>query len=76
MSHRTLPVTRLPSTLHGPTIGQLCAAEALVAEGGKLRWRPLEGRPNHYFDAAILALHSRRFRPLTSSRLRLRLVAV
>ena len=66
----------LPMHIDRPTIGQLCGAEALVAEGGKLRWRPVEGRPNHYFDAAILALHSRRFRPLTRSRRGLRLVAV
>ena len=66
----------LPMTIDRPTIGQLCAAEALTAEGGKLRWRPVEGRPNHYFDAACLALHSRRFRPLTRPRRPLRLVAV
>ena len=36
-------------------IAEACAAEALVAEGGSLRWRPIEGRPNYRFG-----------RPLTS----------
>ena len=66
----------LPMTIDRPTIGQLCAAEALTAEGGKLRWRQVEGRQNHLFDCAVLAVHSRRYRTLGRSTRRLRLVAV
>ena len=67
---------QLPATLSRTDIGELCAAEALTAEGGRLAWRPVEGRANHGWDAATLAIHARHFRPLTSSRRRMRLVAV
>ena len=67
---------QLPEGITRTEIGELCAAEALTAEGGALRWRPVEGRSNHLWDAALLAVHARHFRPLTSSRRRLRLVAV
>ena len=66
----------LDKTLDRPRIAQLCAAEALHADGGKLVWKPVEGRVNHLFDSAVYALHSRRFRPLTRARRPFRLVAV
>ena len=68
---------RLPESITRPEIGELCAAEALTVERGRLVWRPVEGRQNHLWDAALLAVHGRHFRPLTSSQRRpLRLVAV
>lgn len=61
----------------GAEIAELCASEALTSEGGKLVRRPVvEGRQNHLWDAAGLAIHARNFRPLSSSRRRLRLVVV
>ena len=66
----------LPREITRSEIGELCAAEALTVDRGKLRWMPIEGRPNHLWDSAGLAIHARHFRPLTSSRRRLRLVAV
>ena len=65
-----------PPTITRQQLAELAAAEALTAEGGSLRWRPVEGRANHLWDSAILAIHARHFRPLTSSRRPLRLVAV
>lgn len=67
---------RLPERITRPEIAELCAAEALTAERGRLVWRPVEGRANHLWDAALLAVHSRHFRPLTSQRRRFRLRAV
>ena len=67
---------RFPVGITRQQLAELAAAEALTAEGGSLRWRPIEGRSNHLWDAAILAGHSRNFRPLTSSRRVRRLVAV
>ena len=49
---------QLPQTINRKEIGELLAAEALTAEGGALRWRQIEGRPNHLWDAALLAVHS------------------
>ena len=66
----------LPREITRSEIGELCAAEALTVDRGKLRWMPIESRPNHYWDAAGLAIHARHFRPLTARRRRLRLVAV
>ena len=66
----------LPLAITRAEIGELCAAEALTAEGGALRWRPVEGRANHLWDAAKLAVHARHFRPLTRTIRRPRLVAV
>ena len=67
---------QLPRTINRKEIGELLAAEALTAEGGALRWRQIEGRPNHLWDAALLAVHSRHFRPLTAGRRPFRVVAV
>ena len=65
-----------PTNIKRQELAELAAAEALTAEGGSLRWRPVEGRANHFWDAACLSVHARHFRPLTSSRRPLRLVAV
>ena len=67
---------RFPAAITRQQLAELAAAECLTAEGGALRWRPVEGRANHLWDAAILAIHARHFRPLTSARRPLRLVAV
>ena len=67
---------RLPADITRSQIAELCAAEALTAEGGKLRRRAVENRPNHAWDAAGLAVHSRHFHPLGRLTRRLRLVAV
>ena len=67
---------QLPRTINRKEIGELLAAEALTAEGGALRWRQIEGRPNHLWDAALLAVHARHFRPLTAGRRPFRVVAV
>ena len=67
---------KTPQTISRKEIGELLAAEALTAEGGALRWRQIEGRANHLFDAALLCVHSRHFRPLTASRRPFRVVAV
>ena len=66
----------LPREITRSEIAEMCAAEALTVDRGKLRWKPIEGRQNHMFDAAGLAIHARHFRPLTARRRRLRLVAV
>ena len=67
---------RLPREITRAEIGEMCAAQALTAEKGSLRWRGVEGRPDHLWDAAILAVHGRHFRPLTRRRGPLRLVTV
>ena len=67
---------QLPRTITRRETGELLAAEALTAEGGALRWRPIEGRPNHLWDAALLAVHSRHFAPRTAARRPFRVVAV
>ncbi len=64
-----------PRTLTRADLADLAAAEALTAEGGALRWRPVEGRSNHRWDSALLAIHARHFRTLTVPNRR-RLVAV
>lgn len=45
-------------------------------DGGKLSWKPTEGRANHRWDAALLAIHGRHFAPRTSGRRPFRLVKV
>ena len=65
-----------PQTISRKEIGELLAAEALTAEAGALRWRQSENRENHYWDSALLAIHSRHFRPLTATRRPFRVVAV
>ena len=65
-----------PQTISRKEIGELLAAECLTAVGGALRWRPIDGRQNHSWDAALLAIHARHFRPLTASRRPFRVVAV
>lgn len=37
----------LPATISRPEIGELCAAEALTVDGGRLTWKPIEARQNH-----------------------------
>ena len=64
----------LPAEITRPEIAELCAAEALTADGGRLAWKRIEGRQNHLWDAALLAVHGRHFRPLAARRRRLRLV--
>lgn len=59
---------QLPATISRRETAELLAAECLTAvAGGALRWRPIEGRPNHLWDACLLSLHARHFRPLTAS---------
>ena len=69
---------QLPATVSRRETAELLAAECLTAvAGGALRWRTIEGRPNHLWDAALLAVHARHFRPLTASARRpFRVVAV
>ena len=67
---------KTPQTISRKELSELCAAEALTAVGGAVRWRQIEGRPNHLWDAALLAIHARHFRPLTASRRPFRVVAV
>ena len=67
---------KTPQTISRKEIGELLAAECLTAVGGALRWRPIDGRQNHSWDAALLAIHARHFRPLTASRRPFRVVAV
>ena len=66
----------LPRTIIRNEIAELCASEVLVSEGGALRWRPVDGVPNHLWDSAILAVHGRHFRTLSARRRPFGLVAV
>ena len=66
----------LPRTMTRNEIGELCASEVLVAEGGALRWRPVDGLENHLWDAAINCVHGRFFRTLSAHRRPFRLAAV
>ena len=66
----------LPRTISRSEIAELCASEVLVSEGGALRWRPVDGVQNHYFDSAILSIHGRHYRTLTARRRPFGLVAV
>lgn len=66
----------LPAEITRPEIAEMCAAECLAVDRGKLAWKRIEGRANHLWDSALMAIHSRHFRPLTTRRRRLRLVAV
>ena len=67
---------QLPQTITRRETAELLAAEALTAAGGSVRWRPIENRANHMWDSALLAVHSRHFRPLTAARRPFRVVAV
>lgn len=69
---------RLPADIDRPTIRELCASEALTAEGGALRWRPVESSHprNHLWDCAKLAIHARHFRPLARRQRPFRLLRV
>ena len=68
---------QLPATVSRRETAELLAAECLTAVGGALRWRPIEGRPNHLWDACLLAVHGRHFRTMTASARRpFRVVAV
>ena len=53
----------LPREITRTEIAELAAAEALTIDRGRLRWKPIEGRPNHLWDSAGLAIHARHFRP-------------
>ena len=64
----------LPATMTRPEIAE--SAEALTATGGRLVWKRVEGRVNHLWDGALLAVHGRHFRPLAGARRPLRLIAV
>ena len=57
---------QLPRTITRREVAELLAAEALTAEGGALRWRPIENRANHLWDAALLAVHASTLRPADS----------
>ena len=65
-----------PADISRRHVAELCAAEALTAEGGALKWRPIEGRQNHRWDAALMAIHARHFRTLSRSTRPFRVVAV
>ena len=58
---------RLPVTITRPDVAEMCASEVLTAEWGRLVWRPVPGRANHLWDGACLAVHGRRFRPLSAA---------
>ena len=66
----------LPRHITRNEIGELCASEVLTAEGGSLRWKKVDGLANHYWDAAIGAVHARHFRTLSARRRTFALVAV
>ena len=66
----------LPRHITRNEIAELCASEVLTAEGGALRWRPVDGIQNHFWDSAILGIHGRHFRTLSARRRPLGLVAV
>ena len=65
-----------PERITRPELADMAGGEALTAEAGGLRWRPVAGRSNHLFDSAVYALHARTFAPRTGGRRRIRLVAV
>ena len=66
-----------PQAITRPELAELAAAEALTAEGGALKWRPLPGRTaNHRWDAARLAIHARHFRTLRADRQPFRVVTI
>ena len=67
---------RLPKSITRRQVGELCAAEALTARGGVLKWERVQARENHRWDGASLAIHGRHFRPLAASRRPVRLRAV
>ena len=66
----------LPRHISRTEIGELCASEVLTAEGGALRWRPVDGIQNHLWDSAILSIHARHYRTLSARRKPFGLVAV
>ena len=66
----------LPRTILRTEISEMCASEVLTAEGGSLRWKKVDGLANHLWDAAILAVHARHFRTLSTRRRPFGLVAV
>ena len=65
-----------PRTILRTELAEIAASEVLTAEGGALRWRPIDGVPNHLWDSAILAVHGRHFRTLSARRRPFGLVAV
>ena len=65
-----------PRTILRTELAEIAASEVLTAEGGALRWRPVDGIQNHLWDSAILAVHGRHFRTLSARRRPFGLVAV
>ena len=66
----------LPADVTRHEVAELCAAQALTVERGRLRWMTIEGRQDHLWDCATYALWARHFRRLSGRRRPLRLVAV
>ena len=66
----------LPLTMGRRELTELAAAESLTVRAGRLKWEPIPGRQNHRWDAGLLCLWARAFRPRTGGRKPLRLVAV
>lgn len=54
----------LPAAMTRDELTELAASEHIVAEGGALKWRAVEGRRNDWWDAVTLCVHSRFFRPI------------
>ena len=66
----------LPLAMGRRELTELAAAESLTVRAGRLKWEPIPGRQNHRWDAGLLCLWARAFRPRTGGRKPLRLVAV
>ena len=62
---------QIPWSITRQEVGELCAAEALSYEHGKVSWQPIAGRQNHLWDCAKLACHARALRPLGGPRRRI-----
>ena len=67
---------RFPLRTTRRELREFVASETLVSEAGALRWRQVPGVANHYLDTLVAATHGRHFRTISSSRPRLRAVAV
>ena len=65
-----------PRSISRTELTEIAASEVLTAEGGALRWRPVDGIQNHLWDSAILAVHGRHFRPMSRHQRPFRVVAV
>ena len=59
----------LPRTISRNEIAEMCASEVLVAEGGALRWRPVDGLPKSLLGLRrSTRVHGRHFRTLSAHR--------